>query len=124
MTRPTLLYVEDHALVRLNVAVLLSDEGWCVETCSDGLSALARLEGESHYDLLLLDNSLPNLSGLEVTACARRMAHRRGVAIVILSADCLASEARRAGADVFLRKPEGIKQLVEVVRRLLDERGV
>jgi CheY-like chemotaxis protein len=122
MPHATILYAEDDALVRLNVAVLLSDEGWRVETCKDGLSALAQLEGEARYDLLLLDNSLPRLSGLEVTACARRLPHRRDLAIVILSADCSASEARRAGADMFLRKPEDVSRLVAVVCALLDSR--
>jgi CheY-like chemotaxis protein len=122
MPPATILYVEDNALVRLTVALLLEDEGWRVETCTDGRAALSKLEGDEGFDLLLLDNNLSDVSGLELATRARRMPHRRGVSIIIFSADCCLSEARRAGADECLRKPEGVSRVVEVVRRLLDAR--
>jgi CheY-like chemotaxis protein len=122
MPHATILYAEDNTLVRLGVALLLEDEGWRVETCADGLSALSRLEGGARYDLLLLDDSLPGATGLEIAARVRRMPHRRDAPVVILSADCLASEARRAGANLCLRKPGGVSSLADAIRRLLDAR--
>jgi CheY-like chemotaxis protein len=119
VTHANILYAEDDHLLRLTICELLAGEGWHVEPCADGLVALAHLEGDARYDLLLLDNNLPGVSGLEIAARARRLPHRRNAPVVILSADCLASEARRAGADMFLRKPEGVGRLIPVVRLLL-----
>ena len=122
MPHAKILYAEDNTLVRLGVALLLEDKGWRVETCADGLAALSRLEGGARYDLLLLDDNLPGATGLEIAARVRRMPHRRDAPVVILSADCSASEARRAGANVCLRKPEGVSSLADAIRRLLDAR--
>jgi CheY-like chemotaxis protein len=121
MPHATILCVEDSALVRHSIVETLTDEGWRVETCDDGRAALALLEGTTHYDLLLFDNGLPGVSGLELTERARQLRHRTHLPIVMLSASDCAAEARRAGANVFLKKPEGVWRLVEVVRRLLAD---
>lgn len=42
--------------------------------------------------------------------------------MVLLSANPIEAEAREAGADVFLRKPQGIGMLTETINRLLGER--
>jgi CheY-like chemotaxis protein len=122
-THITILCVEDSALVRHSIVETLTEEGWRVETCADRRAARALIEGAAHYDLLLFDNGLPGASGLELTERVRQLRHRRCVPVVILSATNCAADARRAGADVFLLKPEGIMSLVEVVRRLLAVRG-
>lgn len=122
MPHRTILYVEDNVLVLLAVRDSLELEGWRVETCSDGLAALARIENEAHYDLLLFDNELPGLSGIELAVRARALAHRRRTPVVIISASECEPEARRAGADLFLRKPGDISRLHEALARLLDGR--
>lgn len=116
----TILYAEDDAVVRLAVAETLAAEGWRVEACADGLSALARLEGGARYDLLLFDNSMPGVCGLELVRRARELGHRRGLPVVVLSAGDCGREARRAGADVFLRKPEDLPALADALGRLLE----
>jgi CheY-like chemotaxis protein len=124
MPHATILYAEDDRFVAAAVRDLLAAEGYAVECCSDGNAALNRLAGCVRYDLLLLDDDLPGVSGLELTRYARSFPHRRRTPIVMLSAGERGDEARRAGADVFLRKPEGASRLVEVIRRLLPRAGV
>lgn len=119
MTRRTILCVEDSALVRHAIVEKLEGEGWRVETCADGHKALALIEGVRHYDLLLFDNGLPGMSGLELTLRVRQLKHRKRLPVVMLSASDYAAEARRAGVDECLLKPEGVLRLVEVVGRLL-----
>jgi CheY-like chemotaxis protein len=122
MPHATILYVEDNKLVAEAVRDLLEGEGWSVESCSDGNAALNRLAGGIAYDLLLLDNDLPGVSGLELARYARNLHPYRTTPIIMLSAGDHERDARRAGADEFLLKPEGVSRLVEVVGRLLDER--
>ncbi|MCA1567372.1 MAG: response regulator [Acidobacteria bacterium] len=119
MSRATILYVEDDELLRLTVQDTLELEGWCVESCDDGLAALARIESTGAYDLLLFDNELPGASGIELLRHARMLPSRQSTPIVIISATDSAHEARRAGADAFLKKPDDIGQLVSTIARLL-----
>lgn len=118
----TILLVEDNDLVAGAVAETLEAKGWTVERCSDGTSAVARIFGSAHYDLLLFDYDLPGLNGIELVQKAREMAHRSTTPIVMLSAAPVEAAAREAGADVFLQKPQGIGLLVETINRLLVER--
>jgi len=114
-----ILYAEDFPPVKLIVKEILELEGWRIEDCDDGLAALARIESAAPYDLILLDDDLPGLSGIELTARARARAHRRHTPIIMLSATEHRLAAHNAGVDIFLKKPEGMKLLVETVKRLL-----
>ena len=115
----TILYVEDDRLVSSAVAEMLGGEGWRVETCADGLTALALIEGGRHYDLLMLDNELPRMNGVELARRARATLHRKRTPIVMLSASEVGAEAREAGADLFLRKPQDVGLIVRAVEALV-----
>src|SRR4051794_4276630 len=114
----TILYVEDHRLVAQAVRDLLEAEGWSVEWCADGNRAMNRLAGGVAYDLLLFDHDLPGASGLELTRYARRLPRYRRTPIIMVSAADCGADARRAGVDLFLSKPEGIAGLVDAVKRI------
>ena len=116
----TILYAEDHATVRLAVQETLEREGWHVEACTNGLIALSRLEGEASYALLIFDNDLPGVDGIELTRRARSLPHRQGTPVVLFSAGEVEAEARRAGADAFLRKPQDLGRLVGTVKELVE----
>jgi two-component system chemotaxis response regulator CheY len=116
----TILYVEDSKLIARMVCDRLASEGWQVELCPDGLAALDRIAGAVQYDLLLLDNELPGMNGLELTRYARQFPRYRRTPIIMLSAGEHETEARAAGVDLFLRKPDEIEKLVEAVRRLTE----
>ena len=118
-----ILHAEDDKLVADVVRDTLALEGWQVESVGAGVTALRRLTGESRYDLLLLDNELPGISGVELARAARRLEHRRHTPIVMLSAADVRAEAEGAGVDAFLRKPNDISKLVETIARLLPTAG-
>ena len=52
---------------------------------------------------------------------ARQLPHRKRVPVVMLSASDVEAEAWRAGADAFLKKPDDIRRLTEMVARLLSK---
>lgn len=115
----TILHAEDDRQVADTVRGALEAEGWAVDTCREGAAALRKLAGTKLYDLLLLDNELPGVGGLELARLARALPHRRGVPVVMLAAGDRESEARRTGVDDFLRKPEGVAALVETLAQLI-----
>ncbi len=118
----SVLHVEDDAVVADFVNVTLEDEGWSVETCADGAAALERLQSGARYDVLIFDNRLPDTSGVELVRRARAMAHRQQTPVIVLSGDEVEAQARRAGANAFLRKPDDVSALAETVARLLARR--
>ncbi|MDT5157593.1 MAG: hypothetical protein QOH51_1950 [Acidobacteriota bacterium] len=121
--RVQILHVEDDAVVAAVVRETLRDEGWRVVTYTDGAAALREIEGPAHYDLMIIDNHLPGVDGLELVCRARSLPHRQQVPIIMLSASDAEREARRAGASAFLRKPEDMHALAETIARLLARKA-
>jgi len=117
----TILHVEDHEDVSELVNNLLTAENYQVELCTDGDKALRKLTGDDFYDVLVIDNDVPGLSGLELVQRARKITNRRRTPIVMLSARDYETQAWRAGVDAFLKRPEQIDELPATVARLLRE---
>jgi CheY-like chemotaxis protein len=123
MRTPSILYVEDHKLLLSYLTETLEAQGWRVDACRDGLQALEKIEGASLYDVFILDNSLPGMSGLELVQRARSLTHRRRTPIIMLSASDAAGAALRAGADVFLKKPYNVETIIETIKGLVGVRS-
>lgn len=127
MTVPArILCVEDQADLREDLVLELSDHGYRVEECRDGLAALALFENQ-HFDLLICDIQLPGLGGLELLGRVRRLSQdKRDVPAIFLSAygD---REARQAaaeqGAKAYFVKPVDYRELLDAVDRIMKELG-
>jgi CheY-like chemotaxis protein len=83
------------------------------------MTALRILTGDARYDVVIVDNDLPGLSGLELVRRVHKITHRRKTPIIMLSGDNIETEAWRAGVKEFLRKPEDIDRVASAVERLL-----
>jgi two-component system, chemotaxis family, chemotaxis protein CheY len=119
--RPTtVMHVEDSKIVADTVRDALEMEGFSVVSCVNGATALRMLEGKEHYDLLILDNDLPHVSGVELIRRVRKLPHRRRTPIIMLSAGDVETEAWKAGVNAFLQKPHDIGNLTAMVKRLLS----
>ncbi|PYS89294.1 MAG: hypothetical protein DMF64_18155 [Acidobacteria bacterium] len=114
------LYIEDNDLVAGAVKELLELEGWSVEIATNGVTAMKQLNGSARFDLLLLDNEMPGVRGVELVRAVRQLEHRRRTPIIMFSASDIKPEAEYAGVDAFLRKPEGLAALAETIERLLN----
>ena len=117
------LHVEDDRLVADAVNISLHDEGWSVETCTTGMAALEKLRGGERFDVLIFDNNLPDTNGIELIRQTRALAHRQQTPIIMLSGDDVELEARRAGANAILRKPEDVALIAETIARLLARKA-
>jgi CheY-like chemotaxis protein len=116
----TILFAEDNRVVADAIRDTLEFEGWRVRACLDGAEALGMIEGGERFDLLLLDEDLPGVSGLELTRRARSLPHRSETPVIIISATDRHAASREAGADEFLKKPQDILALVPTITRLLN----
>jgi two-component system chemotaxis sensor kinase CheA len=115
-----ILYLEDNRMLQELVRDVLEFAGWYVKASPDSIHSWAMLDcTKEHFDLLLFDHELRNINGLELTRRVRRMPHRKGTPVILISLEDLAVEAREAGADAFLRKPNNLIELVDTIRRLL-----
>lgn len=117
----TILHAEDHKLVAETVKDALEGVGLRVVTCPDGALAIQRMASDARYSLFIFDNHLPHVDGLELVRYARQLPHRQTTPIIMLSASDNEAEAKRAGVDVFLQKPDGIQHLVRTVAELLNQ---
>jgi two-component system, response regulator PdtaR len=118
--RRRVLIAEDEALIRLDLAEMLVEEGYdvCGEA-GDGETAV-RLAQELHPDLVIMDIKMPIMDGL---AAAERVAGGRIAPVVILTAFSqrdLVERAREAGAMAYLVKPFQKSDLVPAIEIALS----
>jgi CheY-like chemotaxis protein len=117
-----LLYVEDTvANVRLVEDILESRPDVRILPAAKGTLGL-ELAREHDPDLILLDLHLPDLGGREVLAELRADERTRDIPVVVLSAEATKRAPRamlEAGAQAYLTKPVGVRDLLEVVDRYL-----
>lgn len=123
-----ILIVDDEALIRDTVSLALKDEGYRVDVAADGTSALDMLGNPTWksaadsppFDLVILDLMMPGIGGLDL---CRFIRHQNwDIPVLILSAK--ANETDRVvglevGADDYLPKPFGMRELVARSRALL-----
>jgi DNA-binding response OmpR family regulator len=115
------LIVEDEPHIGELVALHLSLEGLACTRTGDGNEAL-RLAREGHFDLIVLDLMLPGLDGVTVCRAIRRESRNAETPILMLTARSEESDkvlGLESGADDYLTKPFGIRELVARARALL-----
>jgi response regulator NasT len=114
-TKPRVVIAEDEALIRLDLAEMLGEEGYdVVAQAGDGQRAVELVE-EHRPDLVVLDVKMPKLDGI---TAAERIAEQRIAPVVILTAFSqrdLVERAREAGAMAYLVKPFEKRDLVPAI---------
>jgi DNA-binding response OmpR family regulator len=115
------LVVEDEPNIRELVSLHLGLEGYSCDATGNGRDALDRIEAE-RYDLLVLDLMIPGLDGLALCRAVRNGRINRDVPILMLTARTEETDkviGLESGADDYLTKPFGIRELVARARALL-----
>ena len=118
-----ILLVEDFEAFRRRIcSILLQRAEFQIAEASDGLEALWKTE-RLQPDLVLLDIGLPNLNGIEVARCARRVAP--AAKILFLSQECspeVVQEALCAGGLGYVRKSRAQSDLLTAIDSVLKGR--
>jgi DNA-binding response OmpR family regulator len=113
------LLIEDEIKVSTFVSRGLSTERYAVDTAHDGRCGI-EFSRSYHYDLIILDLMLPNISGGEVLKLIRR--RDTNVPVLVLTArDSVQDKVDifEAGADDYLTKPFAFAELLVRVKALL-----
>jgi two-component system sensor histidine kinase RpfC len=115
------LVADDNPTNREVLGKILERGGHSVTLVSDGERALDAIES-AHYDIALIDRSMPNMGGSETVQALRLVtAGRERLPVIMLSADVTTEskrEALEAGADSFLGKPIEAMRLLEEIQSL------
>jgi two-component system OmpR family response regulator/two-component system alkaline phosphatase synthesis response regulator PhoP len=118
---PRVLVVEDEPHIRELVCLHLGLEGYTCEGVGDGQTALKRSESE-RFDLMVLDIMIPGLDGLSLCRAVRNGKTNHDVPILMLTARREESDkvvGLESGADDYLAKPFGVRELVARARALM-----
>jgi two-component system phosphate regulon sensor histidine kinase PhoR len=117
---PKILVVDDEMRIREGCRDVLSKEGFEVASADGGKKGLDMIARE-HYDIILLDLMMPELSGLEVLPEVKA-SHPDTVVIVITGYATIehSIEAMKSGAFDFIPKPFSPEQLKVVVSKAIE----
>jgi CheY-like chemotaxis protein len=114
------LIVEDHPTMRDAMRLVLEEGGHDVEEATDGGSGI-RMARDRAPDIVLLDLSIPVVSGAEVLETLKSDPSTAGVLVVIVTAT--GEEGRRRallqGADGYITKPFSPLALLTIVEQVL-----
>ncbi len=122
MIKRRILVIDDLALIREHLRIILEADGYEIETVGDGRSALELLR-ERVFHLAITDLRMPDMNGLELLAAVRFEKLPLGVIVLTGHGDThVALDAMKAGADDFISKPYDPDHLRFVVQRILERR--
>ena len=121
----SVLVVDDEPNIRLSLEFLMRKAGYQVRAAADGEEALAAVRAEPP-DLLLLDVTMPRMTGYEVCETIRANAEWNGVRILMLTArgrDIEREKGLAMGADDYVTKPFATQDVLTRAQALLGDGG-
>jgi signal transduction histidine kinase/ActR/RegA family two-component response regulator len=119
------LLVEDNETNQILVGLLLQKVGLKAELANNGLEALELIK-KNKYDLILMDENMPKMNGIEATKAIRKLEKENAqeyTPVVALTANALSSDRERfldAGMDDFIPKPIENEIFVRTLHKFLS----
>ena len=116
---PTVLVVDDEALIRWSLAEMLGERGYVVTEAGDGRTAIAAIRDAAEpFDVVLLDYRLPDSADLRLLETMRRLAPASQVIMITAhNSPELAQGAAALGAYRVINKPFEVESLAALVKQ-------
>ena len=113
------LVIEDNPDILNALNIILGSEGFDVDVFLSGKLIL-----QNQFvvpDLFIVDKRLPDIDGLEICRYLKSRPNYKDVPVIVISASSkVGAKALEAGADRFIEKPFGMRDLLQVVRETLQ----
>ncbi len=123
MSTLRILWADDEIELLKPQVMFLEKRGYEVETVTNGHDALELLEDDSSIDLVLLDESMPGISGLETLEQIKRNNSAMPVVLITKNeAEDVMEEALGAQIDDYLIKPVKPNQILLSIKKLMDNK--
>jgi chemosensory pili system protein ChpA (sensor histidine kinase/response regulator) len=125
-TRPLALVVDDSITVRRVTERFLQRNGLRVVTAKDGLDAISVMQ-DHKPDVILLDIEMPRMDGYEFASHVRNDPRVADVPIIMITSrvgDKHRARAIELGVNDYLGKPYQDAQLLDAIRRQLEDKGI
>ena len=119
-----ILIVEDERLLVKTLADALSEQGYTTSVAGDADQAEQLLFPESSFDLVVLDNRLPDRSGVEVLRRIRD--EGLSVRVIVMTAygtNGLEAELKKLKVDGFVKKPFDLDRFLEAIADVVGSRN-
>lgn len=124
MYKAKILLVDDEKEILSSLSGSLEDEGYEVWTARDGSEAMDRVRA-SHPDIIFLDIWLPGMDGIETLRAIKEF--DADIEVVIMTGHGnvnTAVQAIKLGAFDFLEKPLSLDPILEVIRKILEQKAL
>ena len=113
-----ILVVEDDEDNSFLIDKILSNQGYEVKLAKTGNAGIEYCQDQK-VDLILMDISLPDINGLEVTKKIRQMPGFESVPVIAITAYAMEDAAVQAGCTSYIGKPFKPNDLVNTIKKLL-----
>ena len=111
-----LLVIDDHQIVREGIANIARREGFDIVGEADSKESAIAAIAETNPDVITVDLSLPDGSGLEIVKWARRNSQKIGIVVIsILDDDANLLASMNAGASGFISKTSPLDEIISAI---------
>jgi signal transduction histidine kinase/CheY-like chemotaxis protein len=117
------LIVDDNAMNRLALGVILKKHGFSIREAESGEEAVSMVR-RHHFDLVLMDVQMPGMDGYQTTREIRKLAPRfRHLPVIAVTANVFADDMdvyNKSGMNDIVFKPVRVDQLLSVIRKYVE----
>ncbi len=123
MRKEEVLVIDDNQMTRDTIKLLLEDEGFIVQGCTNGKSAID-LSERKNFAVYIIDYRMPGMTGDAVAAMIRKLSPK--AYIIGFSIESKEKVFLDAGADLFIIKDHFDKKLIPLIKKKFPEypRGI
>ncbi len=116
-----ILVVDDEEIMRSLFTDILGDCGFKVSAVADGKEAQGKVR-DQFFHVAFIDVHMPIMNGVQTLRAIREISPKTAVVMMDSFPDVLLEEAEREGAITCIHKPFDIREVIEVVKEVIEQK--